>query len=379
MSFCSMVRPVGAAILLLGTGVTFAEPGISDESILIGQSADFSNVLAGSVKETTAGAQAYLDSVNRKGGINGRKVILKSLDDSYDGKRAAANTKTLIENDKVFSLFLYRGTPTTEAAMPILTAAKVPLVAPVTGAQSVHEPFNRYVFFVRAKYQDEAARVIEQLTSLGMTRVAVMYGNDSFGKDGLTGVRNELTKRGLSPVAEGAFDNKSSLVGEAVKLVAAARPQAVVIVASAKSTSECVKQTRKAGLDPQFVTLSVNSSQAFVKEMGTDGRGVGVTQVMPYPWSVGTAVVKEYRDALKQAKIETVSYLSLEGFISAKVLVEGLRRAGPSLTREKFVLAMESMRDYDVGGFHVNYAPDDREGSRFTEVTVIGEEGRFLR
>jgi branched-chain amino acid transport system substrate-binding protein len=379
MSFHSRVRFAGAAIFLLGTGVALAEPGVSDDSILIGQSADFSALLSASVKETTAGAQAYLDSVNRKGGINGRKVILKSLDDAYDAKRAAANTKTLIENDKVFSLFLYRGTPTTEAALPILTAAKVPLLAPITGAQSLHEPFNRYVFHVRAKYQSEAGKIIDQLTALGMTKIGVIYANDSFGKDGLTGVRNGLSKRGLTPIVEASFDNKNSVYGDAIKLVTAATPQAVVIIASSKSASECIKQTKKAGIDPQFVTLSINSSQSFVKEMGTEGRGVGITTVMPYPWSAGTAVVKEYREVLKQAKIDTISYLSLEGFISAKVLVEGLKRAGPNITREKFITAMETMHDYDVGGFHVSYAPDDRDGSRFIEVTVIGQEGKFLR
>ena len=275
--------------------------------------------------------------------------------------------------------FLYRGTPTTEAALPILTAAKVPLVATVTGAQSLHEPFNRYVFHVRAKYQAEAGKIIEQLTSLGMTKIAVIYANDSFGKDGLMGVKSGLSKHGLNPVVEVSFDNKNSVYGDAFKLVAAAAPQAVVIIASAKSASECIKQTRKLGVDPQFVTLSINSSQSFVKEMGTDGRGVGVTTVMPYPWSAGTAIVKEYRETLKQAKIDTISYLSLEGFISAKVLVEGLKRAGPNITREKFIVAMETLHDYDLGGFHVSYAPDDRDGSRFIEVTVIGQEGKFLR
>ena len=354
--------------------------GVTDTSILLGQSAAFSGAVAPQVKELTAGAQAYFELVNRAGGVHGRKVVLESLDDGFDPKRAAENTKKLIEEKKVFCLFLYRATPTTEAAVPIFTQAKVPLVAPSTGAQSMYTPVNQYLFPVRPSYHAETAKIIEQLTSMGLKRIAIFHVDDSFGKDGLAGYQAAMKEKGLSPVAVVSYPRGTVKVEGAVKTIAEAKPQIVVMVSAANAGVAFIKQVRAlGGSPPQFVLLSNVSSQAFIKDLGTDGRGVVVSQVGPYPFVAASSLVKEFQDAMKQHGKADVSYSSLEGYIAAKVMVEGLKRAGRQLNREKFIAAMESIRDVDLGGVRAKYSPTDRTGTTFVELTIIGKNGRFVK
>lgn len=352
---------------------------VGDSTILLGQSAAFSGAVAPQVKELTAGAQAYFDQVNRAGGIHGRKVILESLDDGFDPKRAAENTKKLIDEKKVFSLFLYRATPTTEAAMPIFTQAKVPLVAPSTGAQSMYTPVNHYLFPVRPSYHAETDKIIEQLNAMGLKRVAIFHADDSFGKDGLSGYQAAMKRHGLTPVAVASYPRGTVKVEAAVQAIAAAKPQTIVMVSAANAGSAFIKQTRALGPGPQFVLLSNVSSQAFIKDLGEAGRGVVVSQVGPYPFTASSPLIKEFHAAMKQHGKAELSYSSLEGFIAAKVMVEGLRRAGRQLTREKFIDAMESLQSYDLGGVRANYSPTDRTGTTFVELTIIGKNGRFVK
>jgi branched-chain amino acid transport system substrate-binding protein len=352
---------------------------VSDTTIVLGQSAAFSGAVAPQVKELTAGAQAYFEHVNRTGGIHGRKVVLESLDDGFDPKRAAENTRKLIEEKKVFSLFLYRATPTTEAAMPIFTSAKVPLVAPSTGAQSMYTPVNPYLFPVRPSYHAETGKIIEQLNAMALKRIAIFYSDDSFGKDGLAGYQAAMQKIGLTPVAVANYPRGTTKVEEAVKTIWAAKPHAVVMVSAANAGVAFIKQTRKLGPGPQFVLLSNVSSQAFIKDLGDDGRGVAVSQVSPYPFAATTPLVKEFHSAMKQYGKAEVSYSSLEGYIAARVMCEGLKRAGRQLTREKFISAMESMHSFDLGGVKASYSPTDRTGTNFVELTIIGKNGRFVK
>jgi ABC-type branched-subunit amino acid transport system substrate-binding protein len=356
-----------------------ADPGVTSTSILIGQSAAFTGPASELGTEMRAGAMAYLQAVNAAGGVNGRKIELRSLDDGYEGDRAAANTKKLIE-EGVFLLFGYVGTPTSNASKPIFTAAKVPFVGPFTGAESLRNPVNRYIFNIRASYYDETDKLVGQLVGQTLDRIAVFYQNDDYGKAGLTGVERAMQKRNMKIMATGTVERNTVDVAAAVKSICKVEPQGVVMISAYKSCAAFIKEARAAGCNPQFLNVSFVGSKALAHEAGQAGRGVGISQVVPFPWNLSARVVKEYQQLLEASTgKQNYSFTSLEGFIAAKVLVEGLRRTGNDLTRERFINAMEQIRDYDVGGFTVSFTPTDHSGSKFVELTVISKDERFLR
>lgn len=356
-----------------------AERGVTATTILLGQSAAFSGPASELGTEMRAGAMAYFQAVNAAGGVNGRRIELRSLDDGYEGDRAAANTKKLID-DGVFLLFGYVGTPTSNAAKPIFTAAKVPFVGPFTGAESLRTPVNRYIFNIRASYYDETDKLVGQLAGEQLDRIAVFYQNDDYGKAGLAGVERAMQKRNMKIVATGTVERNTVQVAAAVKSICKVEPQGVVMISAYTSVAAFIKAAHAAGCNPQFLNVSFVGSKALAHEAGPDGRGVGISQVVPFPWNLSARVVKEYQQLLEASTGKrNYSFTSLEGFVAAKVLVEGLRRTGADLTRERFVNAMEQMRDYDVGGFTVSFSPTDHSGSKFVELTVIGKDERFLR
>jgi branched-chain amino acid transport system substrate-binding protein len=356
-----------------------ADPGVTPTTILIGESAAFTGPASELGTEMRAGALAYFQAVNAAGGVNGRKIELRSLDDGYESDRAAANTRKLID-DGVFLLFGYVGTPTSNASKPIFTAAKVPFVGPFTGAESLRNPLNRYIFNIRASYYDETEKIVGQLVGQTLDRIAVFYQNDDYGKAGLTGVERAMQRRNMKIVATGTVERNTVDVAAAVASIGKIEPQAVVMISAYKSCAAFIKAMRAAGYNPQFVNVSFVGSRALAHEAGPAGRGVGISQVMPFPWNLSTRVVKEYQQLFSASTgKQEYSFTSLEGFIAAKVLVEGLRRTGNDLTREKFIAAMEQMRDYDVGGYSVSFSPTDHNGSKFVELTVISKDERFLR
>ena len=380
MHFWNAFQKAAMAVLALTfAGAVAAEPGITADKIVIGQAAGFTGSVAGTVKELTAGAQLYFDHVNSKGGVHGRRIVLESMDDGFDPKKSPDVFKKLIEEKQVFAMFLSRGTPTNEAAYPVLEAAKVPLVGPSTGAMSMYNPPRKYMFPVRASYQSETFKIVPQLVNMGITRIALMYVNDSFGKDGLAGVQQAMKDAKLTPVAVGTHERGGTKVEEAVATIAKADPQAVIMITLADAGVAFVKQMKAAGKSPMFLTLSNNSSNAFIKNLGSDGPGLAVSQVSPYPFSGAEAITREYLGLMKGKKDVAPSYSSIEGFIAAKVLVEGLRRAGPNATRAGIVQALESLSSFDLGGVSVGYAPRNRIGSRYVEVTVIGNTGKLLK
>ena len=365
-----------AAATAFGAG---AEPGVTATTILIGQSAAFSGPASELGIEMRAGAMAYFQQVNASGGVHGRKIELRSLDDGYESDRAAANTKKLID-DGVFLLFGYVGTPTSNASKPIFTAARVPFVGPFTGAESLRNPLNHYIFNIRASYYDETEKIVGQLVGQTLDKIAVFYQNDDYGKAGLAGVERAMQKRGMKIVATGTVERNTTDVAAAVKAIGKLEPQGVVMISAYKSCAAFIKAMRAAGYNPQFMNVSFVGSRALAHEAGPAGRGVGISQVVPFPWNLSARVVKDYQQLLEASTgKQEYSFTSLEGFISAKVLVEGLRRAGPELSRERFIAAMEQIRDFDVGGFTVTFTPTDHSGSRFVELTVIGKDERFLR
>lgn len=365
---CGLIQPVVAA-----------EIGVQDGKILLGMSTPQTGIIASLGKQQTEGIQAYFSQINAAGGINGRKVELVTLDDAYDPAKTVANTKKLIEEDKVFALVGYIGTATTTEAMKVFAEAKVPLVGTLTGADSLRNPVNRYLFLVRGTYGDEAEAIVNHQVSLGIKNIAVFYQNDAYGKAGLEAVTRALDKHKLKPVALGTVERGSIKVEEAVKSISKVSPQSVIIFATAKPLIAFVKQIKAAGLSPSFSTPSTASLDELVKELGPDSRGIGISQVFPFPWNDTVPVVKEYQKAIQtQTGGKNYSYYSLEGYITAKLMTEAMRRSGKDLTREKLVQTLEAMGDVDLGGFRLNYSPSSHSGSRFVDLTVIGRDGKVL-
>lgn len=372
-------RMTCAALLLGGSAIlAHADDGVTDSTILIGQTIGITGTVAAPVKEMNQGAKAYIDGVNRAGGVNGRKIQLRILDDGFIPKKAAANAEKLIRDEHVFALFQTRGTPHTEAVAPILAASGVPLVAPSTGAAIFHKPVNRLIFNVRAPYQEEVLKGIEHFTTLGYKKIGLLHVDDSFGHDGLEGFEKGMAAHKLEPAIIASFArDKPDIRATAAQLIKA-DPRALIVVSSSKNTVDVIKAIRAQGGTMQIMTLSNNSSDAFVKDLGPAGVGLIVSQITPAADLVSSILGQEFKVAAK-ASGATMSYAAMDGFVSAKVLVEGLRRAGRNLTRESFIRGLESIHQQDLGGLMVSYGPNDHTGSEFVELTMIGRNGRFVR
>lgn len=346
--------------------------------VLIGQTAGFTGPGAAGVAETTEGARLYFDAVNAKGGVRGEKVVLLSMDDKFEPAIAAENARTLITHKHVLALFLTRGTPHTQAVLPVLAEHQVPLVGPSTGAMALHAPVNPLVFNVRAPYQREAERAVRHLGLTGVERIAVLQVDDSFGEDAAKGVETGFSAVRKKPVVVAKFDRSKPDFGPIVPKLVAAEVQAVIIIGPSAAVAEGVRALRAAGSRASVVTLSNNASSGFVQALGPLARGVIVSQVLPYERSIAAPIVKEALDLAKPKGIELTPAL-LEGFASAKVLVEGLRRAGPNPTPAGLKRALETLQRFDLGGLEVSYSPTDHTGLDYADLSIIGADGRFMR
>ncbi len=360
-----------------------ADPGVTDTKITLGMSAPFSGPNGAYGIDMRQTIQAYFEQVNAGGGINGRKLELISLDDGYETEKTVANTRSLIQEKNAFALLSFYGSsPTTEAMNTVFGPAHVPLVGTISGAGTLREPpsanpNSRYMFNVRASYADETEAIINQMVSLGLRKIAVFYQDDGFGKAGLDGVNAALKKHGLTPSAVSTVARNSLEVQAAVDSIGKTTPQAVVMVTLFKPTAAFVRAMRKNGQNPMFMTLSPVGTEQLIKELGAEARGIGISQVVPYPWNDIVPVVREYQKLSK--KRESYSYYGMEAYLMAKTMVEGLRRAGRDLSRDKLVAALESFNNSDLGGYRLNYGPGTRLGSRFVELTVIGAGGKVMR
>lgn len=346
-------------------------------AIVLGQSAPFTGPLAGVVKERTLGAKAYFDKLNAQGGIHGEPVEVKSLEDAGNPDKSARNTEALIADPSVVALFNYSGTPNVEKSAPAIAQAKIALMAPFTGAVSLRDSSYRTLYHVRGGYDREIQAAIAQMVTVGVTSIAVFHTNDGLGKEAVREIQSALKARNLQPKAVVSY-TPGQPIGAAVEQMLRAGPELVLCGAISPATAALIKGMRDKGFTGQFMTFSNASSQSFVKALGDQRRGVAVTQVVPHPSNIAVPVVREFRDAVKDAELSR-SFAALEGFISAKVMGEALRRAGPHPSRERVLRALDSMKDYDAGGFYVSYSGDDRRGSRFVEITIIDRAGQFLR
>jgi branched-chain amino acid transport system substrate-binding protein len=379
MSSKHFIRMCAGLGLLLAAGLGLADNGVSDKTIVLGQSAALSGPAAALGTAMRDGALAYFDSVNAAGGVNGRQIVLKTLDDGYDPARSTANTGALVDKEKVFALFGYVGTPTSNAAQPWVEKEDIPFFAPVTGAQSFRAPFNKNLFNIRNGYFDETEKIVEHLDAVGAKQIAVFYQNDAYGQAGLEGVTRALKKRKLEVYATATVERNSTDVTQAVAKMKAAKPRAVIMVSAYKSSAAFIREMRKsADSVPYFWNISFVGSQALSDELGPAASGVMISQVMPSPWDEKLAIVKEYRKLYLTKSGREPDYVSLEGFIAAKVFVEGLRHVNGRLTRKSFTQAIETMGAYNLGGFTVKFSPSNHNGSDFVDLSIVTKGGRFM-
>jgi len=370
------VLAILAAALAQGAS---AQSGVTADKIRLGQAAVFTGPAAQLGIQMRNGIKAYFDHVNEKGGVHGRQLELITEDDRYEQPLAAAASKKLIEEHKVFALLGYVGTPTGVAHLPVVNQAKIPLVGMFTGAEVLRVPFSRYVFHVRASYYDETEKIVEQVLSIGGRTIAVFYQDDAYGEAGRKGAELALERRKMKIHAQATVERNTVKVEEAVKTIHASRPDAVVMISAYTSIAAFVRAMQKAGSGTTFYNVSFVGSKALADALGKDGTGVAISQVVPFPWGAGVPVVKEYQLLAKKAGFTDYNFSALEGFLSAKVMVEGLRRHGKNLTREGFIDTMDKMQDVDLGGYFVSYSPTNHAGSKFVDLTIIGRDGKFLR
>ncbi len=365
---------------LAGAGAALALPALAENSrIVLGQSAAFSGPAAQLGIQMNAGARIFFNALNAQGGINGHSVELRTLDDGYEPDRCKANTDKFIK-DEVFGLFGYVGTPTCLAALPLVVDAKIPFFGPFTGAEALRDPFHKSVFHVRASYYDETALIVKQLTSLGLKKIAVFYQNDAYGKAGLEGVNRALKAQDLAPIALGTVERNTVNVAQAVKDITPKMPDAVVQISAYKSCAAFIREARKAGYGGTFFNVSFVGTQALADELGKEGRGIMVSQVMPFPFSTTTGISREYLDAVRKAGGDAQpNYSSMEGYLAAKVLAEGLRRAGRNPSRESLIGGLEAIQNASFGGFSIDFGPRDHVASRFVDLSMLTEDGKVRR
>src|SRR5882672_892314 len=328
---CARRLLIALAVLLAQHAA--AENGVTKDRIVLGQSVALTGPAAQLGIQMRNGVSAYLDYVNAQGGVSGRKLELLTLDDGYEPERTVPNTKKLIDEHKVFALIGYVGTPTSVPAVPIFTEAKVPFIAPFTGAESLRTPFNRYIFHVRASYYDETEKIVEQVASTGGGNIAVFYQDDAYGQAGLKGVELAMAKRNLKISAVGTVERNTVKVENAVKTIDAVKPDVVVMISAYTSCAEFIREMKKAGSAAQFHNVSFVGSNALASALGKDGAGVAISQVVPFPWATSQAAVREYQQLSAKAGFGDYNFGALEGFLVAKVFVEGLKRTGKNVTR----------------------------------------------
>lgn len=356
-----------------------AAPGVTATTITIGQSAALTGPSTNLGKEMREGALAYFDEVNRQGGVHGRKIVLKTVDDAYDAERAAKNTIQLIEKDGVFALFGYAGTAQAKAALPFAEKNDVPFFAALSGGEALHGRFHPNVFNIRASNAQEMDQIAENLQGMGSKKIVILHPDDAAGKAGRDAFERALQKHHLSLAGSVTIERNGSDVAAAVTKVRAMQPSAVLLLAAYQASATFIHAMRKDAISiPYFWNLSSVGGQALATALGPDAPGSMVSQVMPSPWNKQMPLVQEYRRLYLTSPEHHAGFSSLEGFIAAKTFVAGLERAGQNVTRASFKDALESMRNVDLGGFRQSFSPTNHQGSSYVELTVIRNDGTFL-
>lgn len=367
------------ALALALPGAARAEDGVTADTIVFGQVAPLEGPASALGLGMQTGLQAAFNEINAKGGVHGRKLTLTSVDDGYEPEKAITGTKKLIEQDKVFALIGGVGTPTSAASQPIATAAKVPFIGAFTGAGFLRNSKLENVVNIRASYGAETEAWVRHLTEdLGIKKIAILYQDDAFGRSGLDGVKAALKKRNMELIGEGTFERNTIAVKSALLTLKRAEPDAVVMVGPYKPCAEFIKLARKIDFNPEFVNISFVGANALAAELGPDGKGVIVSQVVPFPLDTSLKVVADYHAALKasDAKAEP-GFVSLEGYLVGRLAIAALDKAGATPTREGLLKAVFGTGKFDIGGLPMTFGPDDNEGLDKVFMTVIQADGKF--
>ena len=378
-------RPCGAMLIAICVALSAAaaaraeDSGVSDRQILFGQSAAFSGPARDLGKNMRLGIEAAFEEANRRGGVHGRRLALRSLDDAYEPEAAIANTRRLVAEEGVFALIGAVGTPTSRAATPIAADADVPYLAPLTGAAFLRDARWRNVINLRASYYQETEEMVARLIrDLGIDRIAVMYQDDSFGRAGYRGVRRALERRELKPVAIGVYPRNTTAVKTALLDLRGGDPGAVILIGAYKPVAALIAWARHTGFDPVFMTISFVGSNALTRELGGAGAGVFVTQVVPFPSGGGLAVAAAYRRALAAHAPEAVpGFVSFEGYLAGRLAIAALEHCGRTIDRSCFLDSLHRADVIDLGGFELRYGANDNQGSDAVFLTVIGSDGRY--
>ena len=355
-------------------GDTTAALGRRD--LVLGQSAPFSGPSAQLGRDYREGAMAWFSELNRRGGVHGRPLRLVSLDDRYEPTLTLSNTRRLIGPDRAFLLFGYVGTPTVKAVLPLLESERIPLVAPLTGARLLREPLQPMVFNLRASYQAEIDRIVNDLVRAGRHRIAVLHQEDAFGEDGLRATRAALARHGLKPVAVAGVQRNSTATDGAAWQLQRSNPSAVVIISAYPSSAAFSRSLQQLGSTAQLMNVSFVGTGGLQDALsGGRASGIGISQVVPFPWDRRVPVVAEYQRLMRrQQRSARYSFTSLEGFLAARWLGEALQRAGANPSREAVVAAFESMDHVDLGGFRLKLGRGDHQASDFVDLTFLGSQ-----
>lgn len=371
------------------------EIGVYSDRVVFGQSAALSGPAAELGVGMRLGILAAFEEANRAGGVNGRRLELRSLDDSYEPEAAIANTAELIDSSEVFALIGAVGTPTSRSATPVAAAADIPYVAPFTGAGFLRNDDWTNIVNLRASYAQETEEMVERLTiDLGIERIAVLFQDDSFGRAGYFGALAALERRDMEPVAIGFYPRNTTAIKTALLDLKAGDPEAVIMVGAYEPVGTLISWSRNTGFEPVFITLSFVGANALADQLGAIGEGVLVTQVVPFPFDDSTPVVAAYRAALNHlgtlhADFDHVEsdpvpgFVSLEGYIAGRLAIVGLEQCGGSVTRQCFLNSILGADELDIDGFVLNFGDgasitDDNQGSDAVFVTQIGSDGAYL-
>jgi len=377
------MRIIGIVVMVLvlaiaGSLPAQAEVGVTDKEIVLGQAAALDGPAKALGNGMQAGMQAYFSYINDQGGVNGRKIRLISNDDGYEPERCIEETRKLI-SDGVFALVGYVGTPTSKAVVPMAEENKIPYIGPFTGAEFLRNPVKHYVINVRGSYFNETETLVKYLTEkMGKSKIACFYQNDSYGQAGLDGVKRALEKRSMALAGEGTYERNTLAVKGGVARIKTADADAVIMVGAYAPCAEFIKLAKQIGMTTAtYCNISFVGSDSLREALGTDGEGVLISQVVPFPWDRSVPLVEEYHTLLtKYSPQQKPGFVSIEGFMVAKLLVQAMADCGKELTREKLIETLEKKGTFDLGGIILTFGPSDHQGMDTINLTII-QSGEF--
>ena len=362
---------LASAGLAAFTPTAHAVDGLSATEVKIGMVNVQTGPASGLGKGMRQGAEAVFKAVNGKGGVHGRQINLLVGDDGYEPDKAIDETLKMIEQQKVFSLFGYVGTPTANAVLPIVKEMDVPLVGAFTGAMSLRQPVTRQVFNVRASYDDETETLVAHFIAKGAKSVAVFYQDDGFGAAVLSGTDKALKKRSMTISAKGTFQRNTLAIKTGLAAMIDAKPDAVVMVGTYAPLAAFIREARTAGLKSQLATVSFVGTDNLVSDVGAAGDGVVISQVVPFPDDNDLPIQRECREALAASGGGKLGFVNFEGCITAKVMVVALERAGTAPERAGLVKALHSLQGHDLGGLKIAFAENNHQGLSDVFLTQI--------